>query len=896
MPKVINAQRDFSAGQVDPTIKRNDESKLLTKSARHLENWRILNTLGVTNRPGRAAQFLPGAPRVDEVLMAPGVVYYLVFGNLSLSVLDSSGLVVFADATRTWTTATVKNIMWAVYRNNVYITLAGTQPVFLAWDGATTWTLQIYTKATTAGGQVRTPFYRLSPQGVTMLPAARTGAGIACTFSAGMNLTAAHVGTLMRFCNRQVRITAVGSPTTATITILEALPGSQVLTFGPDPRVYFSLGDLVQGTVTNSIGVVTASTVATITVQLLSTQVASVGGKADHAGTVAFTTADTVVGIGGSLVPTAVAAIGVPAAVTYWDDQIFDDNVVLHGWPASCFVDQNRLGFCNFPALPNGICWSAVNDPTDLYPDSLPSSAMFELAPDKSQVLYVAAGAESSEFVFCDNAVWYIPISVTNPLKPGSVQFISVSKDGSAQVQPRVTQEFIAYVSNNGNDVYVAMPIGAQTRPYTTRCLTDMHADLFTSIIAIATPTPDPTFAERYLYALNSDGSIIIGRMTLTEGRLNVDDVVGWAPWSGSGTTTWISSRASNVMMTTTYAGVSVAELLDASRYLDGSMLVNNPPTGMQAAQPAGTNFGDMTLNGGLAAAFDGTRDKVAGLCAAKVAAFGYVGRNFTVPQVIGQALVWPSNDNGFQNVGGTTVTLDLYGKNGLPANSTDGTLLATTTILDQTTGPVVLKPAFSTTTYTHGWVRVLQTGGDAIFVSQLLMQTGPLWWLPNVNINLMDQTYRYMGSYFVNSAGNILPQNLPGENLQAATLVAGQKWTSTLEPWVPPVAGGQDHNQRMYPRRIGRVQVHVQRSTGFKMQRLYSGQSGPRLPAVGTVMKTRTVGAYVNGDVTTAAPTLREQSYHDNPVGRSHDPRWQIVKDTPGPLIILDIDINTTV
>jgi hypothetical protein len=902
MPNIINAQRDFSAGQPDSAIKRNDESKVLKQGARKMENFRIKNTGGVENRPGRTAKFVgnPAAAaigRVDEVLMAPGIVYYLVFSANDLSIIDSSGIEVFNDAgSRPWTVATAKNAVWSVYRNSIYITFAGTVPRILTWDGATTWSAANYAEAVTAGGQKRTPFYRISVPGAKMTPAARTGAGIGVTFDQNF-LVASHVGTRLRFCGRQVTITGVTNPSTGTITVNETLPGSQLLTFGSDPRSSFALDDEVVGTITNSRGIITASTATTITVQLTSINTST----SDHK-QFAFTTTDVVVGPSGSLTPTIAAAIGNPTGAVIWDEEVINS---YHGYPASCFVDQNRLGFCNFPVLPSGVCWSAVNNTTDLYPDALPTSAIFELAPDKSQVLYVAAAAESSEFVFCDSAVWYIPISVTNPLKPGSVQFISVSKDGCAQVQPRQTQEFIAYVSNNGNDVYVVMPIGAQTRPYTTRCLTDMHADLFTSIVAIAAPTPDPAVAELYMYALNSDGTIIIGRMTMTDGRLNISDVVGWSPWSGVGNVKWISSRSYNVLMTTNYApngitAVPVVEQLDYLQYLDGAMTFIAPPTGMHASQPAGTNIGDMTAFGGLAAAFDGTyAPKASASCAAKfVSPFGYVGRNFTVAQVIGSASLWPSTDFGFVNGSSGNVILDLYGKNGLPANSTDGTLLATKSIANQFTGPVTITPVFSTTTYTHGWVRISRAGGGNIdtLVAQLVMQTGPLWWLAGGTVELMDQTYRDMGAYTINSAGNIVPQNLPGENLLSATLVAGQKWTATLEPWVPPAQGGQDSDQRMQKRRINRAEVHVKNSTGFKMQRLYSGQSGPLLPAVGTVMKTRTISAYVTGDVTTAAPTLREQAYHDNPVGRSHDPRWQIVKDTAGPLIVLDVDIKATV
>ena len=102
----------------------------------------------------------------------------------------------------------------------------------------------------------------------------------------------------------------------------------------------------------------------------------------------------------------------------------------------SCF-DQQRLGFCNIPSVPGGVIWSAIGTPTDLLPDPsggpTPDTAIFELVPKKSRVLYVLAGPESSEFVFTDNGIYYIPISVTNPLKPGSVAFNLLSTDGCAK-------------------------------------------------------------------------------------------------------------------------------------------------------------------------------------------------------------------------------------------------------------------------------------------------------------------------------------------------------------------------------------------------------------------------------------------------------------------------------
>ena len=120
------------------------------------------------------------------------------------------------------------------------------------------------------------------------------------------------------------------------------------------------------------------------------------------------------------------------------------------GWPASCFADQQRLGFCNIPRVPSGVIWSAIGSPFDLYVPTeglAPENAIFELAPGKVQVYFVVPGAESDEFVFCDNAVYWIPINVQNPLSAtGAVVFNRID-EGCDRVQPRFLRGAIIYIN-----------------------------------------------------------------------------------------------------------------------------------------------------------------------------------------------------------------------------------------------------------------------------------------------------------------------------------------------------------------------------------------------------------------------------------------------------------------
>lgn len=907
---VVTSQTDFSAGEIDVAAKRDNKNPLVLAGVRQATNFRILNTKGMANRPGRRALFAANA-RVEEVLMAPGVTYYFNFANLAFKIFDATGTQVFTEV-RTWTTATAKNVVWAVYDKSLYVTFAGMTPRIYTWDGATTWTAADFAEQV-IGNQKRTLFYRIAAKGITLTPGAASGNGVAITFSAAV-LVAGMIGTRIRYGGRQMQIATVTNGTTGTADIKEPLQGAQLLTFSvANPYVVGdSLSEFVNGTgvPTGAFGAVTAVAGSTATVTLGST--------------LAFTgNSTTYVATGGVFRLITTVANVAPPASAIWDQEVMN---AYQGWPQSVFVDQNRLGFCDFPAVPAGIAWSAVTNFSDFYPDAfaadgLATDCIFEIVQGKRRVLYVIPGMDASEFVFCDRGLLYVQITPANPLRPGSVGFNTISEDECAQIQPRRAGEFILFVTGGSNQVMAVRIYGAYTRAYKVDGVTEMSAHLFTSITAIAIMTASASFAERYCFILNSDGSVIVGKFTLDKND-QLDGVIGWTPWTGGGTIKWVACKGANILFTTSYApnaiaAVQVAEILDDTQYLDAAQLYNTQPSGLPipggkgplwwiangtvdlmeiGARPVNLStvntIGNMTANGGLAAAFNGAYVQAQAAGAGRAAADGYVGLNYTARQIVGGFLVWPSSDQGFAVGGSGNVTLDLYGNTALPASATDGTLLKTVNIADQTTGPVAVIPDYNVTGYQYVWLRNRQTGASAVCIGQIVPLTGPLWWLNGGQIQVGG---RMMGTYAVDANGFLVAQGVAGEDLTSATLVAGQPWTATLEPFIPAVQAGQDMGQRMWPRRIARFQAYVTNSSGFAFERLYSGQSGALLPAAGTVMKRRRIETWNQGEDPTQPPTLREQSYLDRPIGRSHDPREAIVKDTPGPLTVIEIATEVT-
>lgn len=136
-----------------------------------------------------------------------------------------------------------------------------------------------------------------------------------------------------------------------------------------------------------------------------------------------------------------------------------------------------------------------------------------------------------------------------------------------------------------------------------------------------------------------------------------------------------------------------------------------------------GTNIGNMTAGGGLAAGFDGNNSQAAGTGPRFSGQVGWIGKTMAAPHPISRIQCYPSNNLGYHNNANPTITIRLYGKSGAaPANATDGIMLGSISFADTNTGPQTVTSSDTSTPYDHVWAYIDIGSVNLVELSELVI------------------------------------------------------------------------------------------------------------------------------------------------------------------------------
>ncbi|MBL4721077.1 MAG: hypothetical protein JKY20_08105 [Alphaproteobacteria bacterium] len=222
MTRLTTTQTNFTAGEISTRLLGRADLTAYANGARRLRNVFIHPTGGVRRRPGlRFIGAEPDAGRLVAFEFNMEQTYLLVLSELSTSVyMDDSSVATIATP---WTCVQLAQIVWTQSADTLLICHPEVAPQKITRTSHTSWVIEPW-RFFEESGSIKQPHYKFAADDVTIQSSAISGS-VTLTASADV-FDAGHVGTRMRFKGKDVEITAVASPLSASADVKVTLAGA----------------------------------------------------------------------------------------------------------------------------------------------------------------------------------------------------------------------------------------------------------------------------------------------------------------------------------------------------------------------------------------------------------------------------------------------------------------------------------------------------------------------------------------------------------------------------------------------------------------------------------------------------------------------------------------------
>jgi len=555
-------QSDFGFGELSDEYAASDiEAK--SRSLKRGTNMRIINSYGMSQRYGsRRMATAAGAGIVIEMITATGSQLLGVVRASGIDIYSQDGALLQSVSGAPWSATEAASLTWYARQDEVYFTHHSYWPRLLTYlDGV--WSLGLVNFDSGPGGSSLQPYFRFARSGITLTPSAATGT-INVVFSDDV-LTADHVGVRFRYgatigSAKELEIATVVDAMNGTATVIDTLPPTFTVTVADASG--FRVGEDVEGLDSSAAGVITAIAGNDVTV-LMSSNFASFLLTPDP---------EYLVGPFHRSLVSAVAAAS-PAASTVWDEAALSP---ARSYPGDVFERSGRLGFADFPQIPGGILLSAPGARSVFATGSgeAGDAIFYVLAEGGQRVRYCVSAAALT--ILTDRKTYYVPEDENTPLAANTFQPIEIGPVGASTAFPVTVDEGVVFVESGGNRVMGLLSTGDLSAPFR---LTDLsrHANhLVISPVSLAITNGNAQAPERYILALNEDGTLTCMFFDINPPRL------GLTPWETDGS--WLSMVSINgiiyALCERDIGGTAhLLERLDADAQMDASSLFSSSGT-----------------------------------------------------------------------------------------------------------------------------------------------------------------------------------------------------------------------------------------------------------------------------------------------------------------------------
>ena len=524
--KLRQIKTSFASGELDPLMNFRSDTSAYSNGAKQLKNMNILPQGGVYRRAGtKRLASLTGNARLVAFDFDDNEQYIVAFGHQRADIYYCETDTIVASITSCdWTTSTIFKLNIAQSGDTMIICYPTMRTQVLTRTSLTTFTVSNF-EFDGDDENVHQPYYKFAGASTTLSANGTTGS-ITLTSSAD-HFTSNHVNTYVKLDNTSLKITAVGSATSATATIFGTLQKSLIenaftTTNGSKTIVVKDpLHGLSDGA---SIVVSGANTTATIpATDINATHTIQVNNADEYQFTVTGSTnANLTTAGGGPLIKVTSAN----QAHTEWKEQSFSAE---RGYPASVTFHDGRLWFGGSTSQPDWL-WSSKVDyyfnfdtGEGLDDESIQSSIGMDRVADIRHLI-----SNRHLQVFTANAEFYCPQSETSVLTPENFNIRRQTTYGSNFVNAKAFDGGTIFVQKSGRTVRELLFTDTELA-YSANSLSLLSTHLIQTPVDLAVFGGSVDRPEQYALFVNNDGTIANFHSVRTE------KLAGWTQWQQTG-------------------------------------------------------------------------------------------------------------------------------------------------------------------------------------------------------------------------------------------------------------------------------------------------------------------------------------------------------------------------
>jgi hypothetical protein len=224
MSVVRVAKTSFASGEIGPSMLGRADLRAFENGARRLRNVFVEPSGGVRRRPGLAhVASLPGPARLLAFEFSTEQAYLLALSGGALRVYRDGALA--ATLAVPWNTAQVGQVAWTQSADTLLAVHPEVPPQRITRTSHADWTVEPW-RFREEKGIDNQPYHKFAADEATLAPSATSGA-IALAASADV-FAAGHVGQRLRVQQKEMTVTAVAGPRSASATLVagQTLPNT----------------------------------------------------------------------------------------------------------------------------------------------------------------------------------------------------------------------------------------------------------------------------------------------------------------------------------------------------------------------------------------------------------------------------------------------------------------------------------------------------------------------------------------------------------------------------------------------------------------------------------------------------------------------------------------------